>query len=178
MQLYRTLSKLGDDRRRIHLATISEPFGLVPEEFYDKKTWWHDWKNEWYDCPGLFEWWCKKYERPYSEEEASQCIRILARNIALFLKKVKSKRRYKKIIAFVRTYSSNLKRTRDQTHRRMIEKAVEMSGMKVQIMPPRALISRIVKRKRGFAWDMYGVSHPEAQEYLFKELRALLHDQD
>ena len=176
VQLHNTLSRLGDDLRRIHVATISEPFGLVPEEFYDKKTRWHDWKNDWYDCPGLFEWWCKKYERHYSEEEADQCIQILARNIALFFRKVKSRRRYRHIIAFVRTYSSNLKKTHDQTHRRIIEKAVEMSNSKVQVMPRRSLVERIVKRNRKFAWDMYGVSHPEAQKYLLRKLRALLHD--
>src|SRR2546425_30016 len=53
-QLYKTLNSLGQDRARIHLVTISEPFGLVPEEFYSA------WSN-WYDCPGLFEWWCDKY---------------------------------------------------------------------------------------------------------------------
>jgi len=176
IQLNKTLSRLREDRGRIHAVTISEPFGLVPEEFHNKNTRWHDWKNDWYDCPGLFEWWCKKYERPYSEEEADQCIEILAHNIALFLRKVKSKRRYKKIVAFVRTFSSNLKETRDQTHRRIIERAAEISGVRVHLLPSRTLVSRIIRQNKSFAWDMYGVSHPEAQDYLLRKLRALLHD--
>ena len=175
-QLYRTLSRFGENRPRIHVVTISEPFGLVPEEFYGTRTKWHDWMNDWYDCPGLFEWWCKKYERPYSEEEADQCIEILAHNVALFLRKVKSKRRYKKIVAFVRTYSSSLKETRDQTHRRIIERAAEISGVRMHLLPSRTLISRIIRQNKSFAWDMYGVSHPEAQDYLLRKLRALLHD--
>jgi archaeosine synthase len=150
----------------------------VPEEFYGTRTRWHDWKNDWYDCPGLFEWWCKKYERPYSEQEANQCIEILAHNVALFLRKVKTKKRYKKIVAFVRTYSSNLKKTHDQTHRRIIERAAEISNVKLQLLPSRALISRIIRKNKSYAWDMYGVSHPQAQEYLFRKLRALLHDNE
>lgn len=177
-QLYTTLSRFGENRRRIHVVTISEPFGLVPEEFYGTRTRWHDWKNDWYDCPGLFEWWCKKYERPYSEQEANQCIEILAHNVALFLRKVKTKKRYKKIVAFVRTYSSNLKKTHDQTHRRIIERAAEISNVKLQLLPSRALISRIIRKNKSYAWDMYGVSHPQAQEYLFRKLRALLHDNE
>jgi archaeosine synthase len=169
---------LGENRKRIHVATISEPFGLVPEEFYEKKTRWHDWKNEWYDCPGLFEWWCKKYGTHYSAEEADKCIEILASKIALFLRKVRRRKRYESIIAFVRNYSSNLKKTRDQTHRRIIEKAARISNVDVLVMPSRELVSRIVRRKGKFAWDMYGVSHPDSQAYLLKRLKAILHGDD
>jgi archaeosine synthase len=176
VQLNKTLSRLGDDRQRVHVATISEPFGLVPEEFYNKKTRWHDWKNGWYDCPGLFEWWCRKYGRNYSADEADKCIEILAGKIALFLRKVKKKRRYRAIIAFVRNYSSHLKRTRDQTHRRMIERAAKMSNVNVRLMPSRELVSSLVRRNGKFAWDMYGVSHPYSQAYLLKRLRAILRD--
>jgi archaeosine synthase len=66
MRVYETLSRLGLDRRKIHVATISEPFGLVPEELYDTKTLWHNWEDDWYDCPGLFEWWCRKHGTRYS----------------------------------------------------------------------------------------------------------------
>jgi archaeosine synthase len=174
IQLYATLSRLGEDRKRVHVVTVSEPFGLVPEEFYGKKTRWHDWRNGWYDCPGLFEWWCKKHGTDYSEEEAEESIHLLAGYIALFLRKVESKRRYKKVIAFVRTLSSDLRKTRDQTHRRMLEEAVEMSGVKVQIAPGRNLVSRIVRESGPFAWDMYGVAHPDAQGYLYRQLRHIL----
>jgi len=54
-QLYRTFSRLERNIvNNIHLITISEPFGLVPSEFYNTSF-------TWYDCPGLFEWWCKKH---------------------------------------------------------------------------------------------------------------------
>jgi archaeosine synthase len=173
-QLYATLSRLGEDRKRVHVVTVSEPFGLVPEEFYGKKTRWHDWRNDWYDCPGLFEWWCKKHGTYYSEEEAEESIQILASYVALFLRKVESRRRYKRIVAFVRTLSADLKKTRDQTHRRILEQAAGMSGVKVQLMPGRKLISRIVNESGPFAWDMYGVAHPKAQDYLYKQLRLIL----
>jgi archaeosine synthase len=176
VQLNKTLSKLGDNRRRIHVATISEPFGLVPEEFYRKRTAWHNWKDDWYDCPGLFEWWCNKFGQQYSPEEADECISILADKIALFLKKVNRKKRYKKIVAFVRTYSSNLEKTRDQTHRRILEQAVKQAHVDVQILPTRRLVAQIARNGREFAWDMYGVSHPCAQEYLLKKMRATLRD--
>ena len=173
-QLYATLSRLGEDRKRVHVVTVSEPFGLVPEEFYGKKTRWHDWRNDWYDCPGLFQWWCRKHGTHYSQEEAEESIQILAGYVALFLKKVESKRRYKRIIAFVRTRSSGLKKTRDQTHRRILEQAASMSGVKVQMMPRPKLVSRIVKESGPYGWDMYGVAHPKAQDYLYKQLRLIL----
>jgi archaeosine synthase len=174
VQLHKTLSKLGEDRKKVHVATISEPFGLVPEEYYKKKSAWHNWRDDWYDCPGLFEWWCKKYGQQYSFEEADECISILADKIALFLTKVEAKRRYKKIVAFVRTYSSNLEKTRDQTHRRILERAVEQSRVNVEMLPTKRLINRIVRDGGKFAWDMYGVSHPEAQDYLYGQLRHIL----
>lgn len=177
LQLYNTLSNLGEERKRIHIATISEPFGLVPEEFYRKKTVWHNWRDDWYDCPGLFEWWCNKFGQQYSPGEADECISILADKIALFLKKVNKKKRYRKILAFVRTYSSNLKKTRDQTHRRILEKAAEQAHVHVEILPPRRLVERVAREGSGFAWDMYGVSHPCAQRYLLRKMRAILRDQ-
>jgi len=175
-QLYKTLSRFGESRRRIHVVTISEPFGLVPEEFYSTSTRWHDWKDDWYDCPGLFEWWCRRYKRPYSEEEADQCIEILAQSVALFLRKVKSKRRYKKIVAFVRTYSSTLKETRDQTHRRIIERAAAIARVNVELLPDQKVISNIVRKSGRFAWDMYGVSHRIAQRFLLEQLRGILNE--
>jgi hypothetical protein len=44
------------------------------EELYEKKT-------TWYDCPGLFEWWCNKYNQPYSKEDVDSSIDILAADI-------------------------------------------------------------------------------------------------
>jgi len=49
--LFRTLSLLGRDRSKVHVATVSEPFCLVPEEFYGRKDGWFDWETRWYDCP-------------------------------------------------------------------------------------------------------------------------------
>lgn len=174
--LSKTLNALGDKRKDVHLITISEPFGLVPEEFYGKKTEWHDWKNEWYDCPGLFEWWCDRYNQAYSKEHLDKCIELLAMHVADFLKKAKSKKCYSKIIAFVRTYTSQLKTKHDHTHRRIIERAAETANVDVEILPDQALVSKIVENKGRMAWDMYGVSHPMAQEHLLKYLKGVLNE--
>lgn len=173
-QLYKTLSKLGELRKHIHIATISEPFGLIPEEFYGKKSKWHDWKNSWYDCPGLFEWWCNKYNQIYSKEELEKCIQILASHLANFFIKIKAKKSYLKIIAFIRTYSSQLKVKDDYTHRRIIESAAQMANIQVDILPPKRVVAKIVSKKGRLAWDMQGVAHPMAQEYLLNYLKAVL----
>ena len=123
--LFRTLSFLNEKRNDIHLMTISEPFGLIPEEFYEK-----GWD---YDCPGLFEWWCNKNGKPFSKEALNESIDILSQYVARFLEKAHKRRCYSKIIAFVRTYSSQLKRKDDHTHRRIIEKASQISGVKVDM---------------------------------------------
>jgi len=172
--LFRTLSKLGEKRKEIHLVTISEPFGLVPEEFYNKKLAWHDWGSSWYDCPGLFEWWCKKYRQPYSKEYLEKCVQILASYIAKFLERAKFMERYSKIIGFVRTYSSRLNLKADHTHRRMLELANEISRVEIDLLPPKEIIAEIVSKRGKVAWDLYGVSHPIAQDYLFNYLRRLL----
>jgi len=172
--LYKTLNALGEKRKDVHLMTISEPFGLVPEEFYGKKTKWHDWKDGWYDCPGLFEWWCNKHGQAYSKEHVDKSIELLAMHVADFLKKVKSKKSYAKIIVFVRTYTSKLKSKHDHTHNRIIRKAAEIANIDVAILPDRAIVSEIVENKGRMAWDMYGVSHPMAQEYLLKYLEGVL----
>jgi archaeosine synthase len=172
--LFKTLEVLGDKRRAIHVATISEPFGLIPEEFYGKRTRWHDWQNDWYDCPGLFEWWCRKHKQPYNQEYADKSIELLSNHVADFLAKVKSRKSYSDIIAFVRTYSSKLERKRDHTHRRIIEKAAESSGVKVTVLPPRKVVSNIVKSRGRLAWDLYGVAHPLAQQYLLRHLSGVL----
>lgn len=173
-QLFNTLSRLGELRKEIHIVTISEPFGLVPEEFYGKKSKWYDWENSWYDCPGLFEWWCNKYKQPYERDDTEKCIQLLASYIAMFFKKIKSIGSYSKIIAFVRTYSSHLKRRDDHTHRRIVEEAAKIADVKVDILPPKHIVAEIVSKNGRFAWDMYGVSHPIAQEYLLNYLSAVL----
>lgn len=170
--LFNTLGELSQYREYIHLVTISEPFGLVPEDFYKKKGEGYDWNNEWYDVPGLFEWWVKRKKLPYEKEYLDKSIEIIAKNIAQYLEKTKDI--YKKRIAFVRTYSSSLKKKDDHTHRRMIEAASKIAGVKVDILPSRYLVKKIVKKHGKFAWDMYGVAHPEAQEYLKRHLKSAI----
>ncbi|MEM5782713.1 MAG: DUF5591 domain-containing protein [Candidatus Aenigmatarchaeota archaeon] len=172
--LFKSLAKLGEKRKDVHVITISEPFALIPEEFYGKKTKWHDWKNRWYDCPGLFEWWCRRHNQPYSREYAEKCIDILANHVAKFFKKVKMKKGSCKIVAFVRTYSSMLKIKNDHTHRRIIEKAAKIAKVNIEILPDKKLVSKIVKKHGKMAWDMYGVAHPLAQKYLLKYLKSVL----
>lgn len=168
-RLYATLRRLGDLRRFIHVATVSEPLGLVPEEFYGDSQ-----GFLWYDCPGLFEWWCKKFGQKYEEEFVEKSIDVLASYVAKFLKRVGEKGVYEKIVAFVKTYSSSLHLKKDHTHRRIIEKAKEISGVDIEILPPRRLVAKIVALRGRFAWDVQGISHPIAQEYLFNYLMKVL----
>ncbi|MHA1298736.1 MAG: DUF5591 domain-containing protein [Candidatus Helarchaeota archaeon] len=169
-KLYKTLEKFGNHRKSIHLMTISEPFGLVPEEFYGVKSDWHDWENDWYDCPGLFEWWCRKYKFPYDQSKAEEAMEILSSYIADFFKKVDKLSIYRKKIAVVRTFSSRLEQKRDHTHRRMLERAVEKSGTDIEILPTREKVNEIVTERGSFAWDMWGVAHPMIQDMLKKKL--------
>lgn len=173
-QLFKTLSRLEEQRNRIHLVTISEPFGLVPEEFYGKTTNWHDWKNDWYDCPGLFEWWCNRFGQTYSKVYADKSIDILASYVAQFLEKAMRTNRYTTVIGFVRTFSSRLEVKHDHTHRRILEKASRMAGGGVELLPPKSFVSKLVRQRGHYAWDMYGVAHPQAQEYLLGRLRRIL----
>jgi len=175
--LFNTLSKLGEKRKEIHVVTISEPFGIIPEEFYGKKTRWHDWEKRWYDCPGLFEWWCKKHGQNYSLEYLEKSIQILAYYVAKFLKKVQVNKINSRIIAFVRTYSSSLEIKKDHTHRRIIELASKIANVDIDILPPKHVVKKIVSERGRFAWDMYGVAHPIAQNYLLRYLKNLLQDE-
>lgn len=172
--LFKTLEKLGERRRDVHVATISEPFGLVPEEFYRKKVGPRDWSRHWYDCPGLFEWFCDKHGIEYSEQDFESSVEILGRNVGAFLKKVRKRKSYNSILAFVRTYSSTLQNKRDHTHHRIIEIASEESGVEVKVRPTRRMVSSLVSERGRLAWDMYGVSHPIIQEDLLRELKSNL----
>jgi archaeosine synthase len=173
-RLFETLSKLGKKRKEVHVVTISEPFGLIPEEFYGRKVAWHDWGDSWYDCPGLFEWWCRRYGQPYSKEYLDKCVRILAGYVAKFFEKAKIMKSYLRMIAFVRTFSSNLKVRADHTHRRIVELAAKTADVTVDILPPKEVVSKIVSKRGKLAWDLYGVSHPIAQDYLLDYLKEML----
>jgi len=172
--LFKTLNRLGEKRNKVHLMTISEPFGLVPEEFYGNKTPWHDWKNDWYDCPGLFEWWCNKYFQPYEREYVEKSIEILSEYVAEFFKKIKKQKCYSKIVAFVRTFSSNLQIKHDHTHRRILERAAQIANIKMDLLPDKKLVAEIVRKRGRLAWDMYGAAHPIAQDYLLNYLKKNL----
>ena len=140
------------------MITVSEPFGLVPEEFHDKS-------QIWYDCPGLFEWWVKKHKLPYSDEYLEKCIDLLATYVAKFL--VRTQEHYESRFAFIRTCSSSLKRKKDHTHARILERAADISGISIELLPRRDWVAEVVGSRGKFAWDMYGVAHPLAQEFLF-----------
>ena len=156
--LFKTLSQVMNERgKKIHLVTVSEPFGLVPEELYEKF-------QVWYDCPGLFEWWVKKHKLPYSDKYLEKCIEILATCISKFL--IRTEDYYRGRLAFIRTFSSSLKRKKDHTHVRILERAVELSGIDIEILPDKNWVTDIVSSRGRFAWDMYGVAHPKAQNFL------------
>ena len=153
------------------MVTISEPFGLIPEEFYENKY-------DWYDCPGLFKWWCRKYHQPYSKEYVNKCVQILANYVAKFFIRAKIQKCYSRMVAFVRTFSSGLKVNHDHTHRRIIELASQIAKVHIDLLPPKSLVAEIVQKKGKFAWDMYGIAHPLAQEYLLNYLRKVLEDEN
>lgn len=164
-QLYKNLDKLNGTRENLQIMTISEPFGLVPEEYYSKFNW--------YDCPGLFEWWCKRYGQEFDKEYLDKSIEIIADNIGRSIKRANKKRRYKKIIAFVRTFSSNLEKKQDHTHRRMLELAAKKYNLNIEILPTKNQIKKLVKNNGSFAWDMYGVAHPFMLKSLIRKLNQL-----
>jgi archaeosine synthase len=172
--LFKTINNLEQLRNDVHLVTISEPFGLVPEEFYGKNTKWHNWADDWYDCPGLYEWWCTKYGLPYDSIDAQECINILANYISNFLKRVDKLGIYVKKIALVRTYSSNLEQKIDHIHRRIIEIACNKSKSSIEILPDYHMVEKVVRERGKFAWDMYGVAHPLIQEILYDRLKNIL----
>jgi archaeosine synthase len=150
-KLFKTLNELKDNRASVHLMTISEPFGLIPEEYYGVNSDWHDWQNDWYDCPGLFEWWCKKHSFEYNKSEADEALSILSDYIADLFIKVDKNNCYKKKIGLVRTYSSSFERKHDHTHRRMLEQAVKKSGTDLEILPTKKMVSKIVTERGSFA---------------------------
>ncbi|MEM2292722.1 MAG: DUF5591 domain-containing protein [Nitrososphaerota archaeon] len=170
--LYNTLSSLGGLREKVHVVTISEPFGLVPEEFYGRKTEWHDWENDWYECPGLFEWWCRRHNQHYDQNDFKKCIDILSDYIAKFLEKTKNL--YRVRIAFLRTYTSSLKRSRNHTHFLIIRVASRKASVKVEFYPSKKIVKKIVEEYGKCAWDFYGVAHPYAQQYLKSLLMSKL----
>lgn len=170
--LFKTLQKLGNLRENVHLVTISEPFGIVPEEFYGRKSKWHDWEGSWYDCPALMRWWCNKHGQPYSIHIANECIDILTGYVAKFL--VKARYKYSHMVAFIRSFTSTLRITNDLVHRRIIELASSKAEIPIKILPPKKIVAKVVEEGGRFAWDMQGVAHPIAQSYLLKRLRSLL----
>jgi len=165
--LYSTLEKLGPLRNEIHVISVSEPFGLVPEDLYGKMD-----ALGWYECPALFRWWCQKHKVPYRPEVVRECLSILANYVAAYFSRTRDHYEYR--LAFVRTYSSGLRRTLSHTHAIIIEEASRISGVDVELAPPTDVIINIVKTRGRLAWDFYGVAHPMAQEFLLRRLEELL----
>ena len=165
LQLYQNLDSSKIKRRDIQVMTISEPFALVPEEYYQN--------FHWYDCPGLFEWWCKKHGQKFDFDYLDKSIDLLADNVGIFLKKVTSKKYYDKIICYVRTYTSNLQQKPDHTHRRILELAAKKYKIDLEILPKKNEVRQLTKTNGNFAWDMYGVAHPVMLKKLVKRLEKL-----
>ena len=174
--LFKTLKKLGEKRSLIHVVTVSEPFALVPEEFYNKNSKWHNWKDDWYDCPGLFEWWCRSHGEPYDRYYVEKCLDIISNVVASFLKRLKAYHLLKdlSLIGFVKTYSSSLRITLNNTHRIILERAMKKSNTSIILLPTKSFVKSLIKRKGRVAWDFYGVAHPESQKYLLRKLQTML----
>ena len=164
--LDRTLKGLGKLQERIHILTVSEPFAIVPKEFH--KSWMY-----WYDCPGLFEWWCRRYGIPYDNDIAREAIECLSEVIAKYLSRV-AKRKYDYLVAFVRTWTSHLKGSEDHTHKRILMQASKKSGIPIRILPDKELIAKIVREHGHTSWDFWGVAHPTVQRLITDTLFRLL----
>lgn len=161
-QLFKTLEKIPFYPKSIHLYTISEPFGIIPYELINKVP---D-----YDCPGLFEWWCKKNGEFFNKDYQEKSIYILAEYTSKFLKKIHRSQK----IALVRSYSSSLDSKNDHTHRRIMELASQMSGEFIDIIPDKKTVKQIVDTRGRYAWDRYGPAHPIVQEILLKKLAQII----
>ncbi len=166
--LLETLNQINGSKGKIHLATVSEPFGLVPQEFYDDTQW-----N--YDCPGLFQWWCERNSIDYDPDTVRQCLEIIGKAVGRFLER-NYLRRFATLIACVRYCSSSLAFKGDHTHRRILEIASDVSGVPIRFVPNRAQIRSLVTSRGAFAWDMYGPAHPVAQCHLRSSLEVALGD--
>jgi archaeosine synthase len=166
--LAHTLSEIDGGATGIHLATISEPFGLVPQEFYGDPLW-----N--YDCPGLFEWWCVKNSVDYDSVTVQRCIDIIGKSVGKFLKR-NYRNRFATLIACVRYCSSSLAFRGDHTHRRILQVASATSEVPIRFVPDEEQVRSIVSAKGSFAWDMYGPAHPMAQSHLKSMLEVELYE--
>ncbi len=164
-RLLLTLGRAGL-RERVHLVTVSEPFGLVPQDFY------HD-GFSWYDCPGLFKWWCLRHGEPYDLEDLEKSIDILSSCIAGFLSRVVKRSSSQIMIGFVRTMTSAFERHTDHTHFRMLKEASRKAKVDLEILPNKRVVNHIVQERGRLAWDYYGVSHPMALDYLTRRLAIL-----
>ena len=163
-QLYSQLDRLNGKREQVKVMAISEPFGLVPEEFFSKFTW--------YDCPGLFEWWCKKNGQEYEREFLEKSLEILSDAVGLYLKRAVKNRFHERVIGLVRTFSSSLEKKHDHTHRRMLEMASEKYNIDIEMMPSRTQVKNLVGKNGFFAWDMYGVAHTEMLKKLVSKIQT------
>lgn len=170
--LEQTLAKFDPDaRERIHVITVSEPFGLIPYEFQDGLTWT-------YDCPGLFEWWCSTNDHPFCSRTQRQALHHLGDKIGGFLQRATDGEWYEKHIAFIRSYTGELNTSSDQTHRRMLDVAVDSSDAMVDIQPSKAVLGDLVADSDGqMAWQMQGVAHTEMQDALKRRLDEALDDE-
>ena len=160
-QLQKTLKSLSGKRDLVHVYTISEPFGLIPEEFAeDVPT---------YDCPGIFSWWCSRQGQPDEPRFVERAIRELSLHTAPILERMEGC-----VIAAIRTYSSGLQRKRDHTHFRILDLASQLSGRAIDFFPPKEIVSDVVTARGRFAWDRYGPAHPLVQEKLKGKLMEVV----
>ena len=103
---------------------------------------------------------------------------LILSSIAIFVNSWSLKRAvtsfgYQKIVGFVRTFSSALDVKKDHTHRRILEQASHKFNINIDLIPTSATINKIIKTRGPFAWDMYGPTHPLAQESLTQYLRKM-----
>lgn len=155
----------ADKSQKIHIITVSEPYGLVPEEFQKGEI-------SAYDCPGLFKWWCDKNNYDFDREAQDEAIQIIGGSIGGFFRRMIDQDWYDHVIPFIRTYTSGLNRSSDHTHRRMLEYAISEADASIDLYPTKNMVEEVTQERNSFAWDMQGVAHPIVQEYLKDLLTA------
>lgn len=165
--LWNTLDRYAhEDRRRIHIVTVSEPMALIPLEYQSQDGSNPTWL---YDTPGLFRWWCKDNNTKWDKQAQQMSLQILGKHIGGFLERAEEQGWYETKIACVRHLTPSGGTSIDQTHRQMLEVAEGVSGVDLEWLPSADTIEALTEKQK-HAYTMQGVSYDPVQT----ELSALL----
>jgi len=151
-----------EKKRRTHILTVSEPFGLIPYELQQG--------DFVYDNPGLFRWWCKENDQQWDENAQQMALQILGEHIGGFLKRASENSWYETELACVRHLTAQGNTSIDQTHRQMLETAESVANVDLTWLPTEDVVTTLTDERSAMAWQMKGVSHEVVQTELAKHL--------